>query len=728
MSGQDIRAGKAFVELGVKDQLTKALKGIGKQIAAFGKGVEAIGKKFALLGGAITAPMLAATASWAASGAEMYRLTQKTGMSAEALSALSFAAEESGGSAENMTQAVRKMNMAIAEGERGSAEMVNAFAQLGLSVDQLKAMSPDQQFAAMADKVSRIKDPAQQAAFATKFFGREAMELMPLLKQGSAGLAKYRAEAEELGQIKSTEATKAAFDLDMAWKRLGGSLNIIKGAIGSALAPMLEGIAKATTTIARQVQLWLKNNQPLVKNLFMLGGALLGVGTGLAISGKFISIFGGMFGSAAKLIGVFSSALGIVGSVLGFLLSPIGILTAAIIGLGVWFLYSSGLMDKAIDWLKGLFGNLVKDAKEDFGAIADALEAGDISLAWKVVTAQMKVWWNECCLWFRERWEDFKTWFFKTSPGLAKGLINSLAAIGTFFSDLVTGIMQTWNKAVTTIAHGLVDLAMKNPSSQAAALILGENPMDQASERMAQEQRQAQFKADAAGKKAGALMHDHHDSPEYKAAAAEQDAAQARADELAVKIARYNELVEATNKQWFTGSKEDKEAQNLLRPYLDEIAAGTSKNLDEDAKAFADKTEKAGAARDAAIAKAQDAWLHDVDTGNASGKDRVAESQKWVADAQAELKAAQAAAHAAGAKAREKKKEKMQKPDMPDIDAMLGGRSTVSGTFSAAAAAGMGGAKTGWQKLADHAKHGNAIQEQALAVQKGILAGLKVGN
>ena len=195
-------------------------------------------------------------------------------------------------------------------------------------------------------------------------------------------------------------------------------------------------------------------------------------------------------------------------------------------------------------------------------------------------------------------------------------------------------------------------------------------------------------------------MHEHHDSPEYRAAAAEQDKFQAQADELSAKIARYNELVKATNKQWFTGSKEDEEAQNLLRPYLDEIAGGVSKNLDEDAKAFADKTEKAGAARDVAIAKAQDAWNKDVDTGNASGKERVAASKKAVDEVRDEFNKAKANAHDAAVKAtKDRKLPGLDKPNLGGIDLNVGRTEKISGTFSGAAA-GMIGGKAGFQLVA----------------------------
>ena len=243
---------------------------------------------------------------------------------------------------------------------------------------------------------------------------------------------------------------------------------------------MLNGWAASLTVAAKKAAEWIKAHQPLVQTIFQVGAAAVGIGAGLLLVGKGLSVVGGMFGTAARAIGIFGHLLGIVSMLLGAVLTPCGLVVAGIVALGAYFLSVTGQMGKAVDWLAETFGDLLKDCKEALGGISDAISAGDIFLAWKVVTSFMKLEWAKACLWFREQWEDFKTWFFKVSPGLAKGLINGFAAVATFFSDMVAAIMQTWNKAVTAIAHGLVDLAMKSPSSQAASLILGENPMDQA--------------------------------------------------------------------------------------------------------------------------------------------------------------------------------------------------------------------------------------------------------
>ena len=54
-----IRAGRAFVELGVSDRLTAALKRAERKLKAFGESVRSLGLRLAGLGGAALAPLVA---------------------------------------------------------------------------------------------------------------------------------------------------------------------------------------------------------------------------------------------------------------------------------------------------------------------------------------------------------------------------------------------------------------------------------------------------------------------------------------------------------------------------------------------------------------------------------------------------------------------------------------------------------------------------------------------
>jgi TP901 family phage tail tape measure protein len=60
------------------------------------------------------------------------------------------------------------------------------------------------------------------------------------------------------------------------------------------------------------------------------------------------------------------------------LFTPIGLVVAAVAALGAYFIYSSGMAGEAIEYLKGVFETLKAETIKAFGAIANALAAGDI--------------------------------------------------------------------------------------------------------------------------------------------------------------------------------------------------------------------------------------------------------------------------------------------------------------------------------------------------------------
>ena len=157
-------------------------------------------------------------------------MSQRTGMSVEGLSALKYAAEETGVGFEAAETAIHKSNRTIEEAATGSTQANVALARLGLSVGELMAMSPEDRFGAMAQALSKIHDPAMRDGLSMQIMGRGAAELSPLLGQGAAGLKKFRKEAEALGLVKTKEQAEAALALTRAWNQLSAVADTIKGA------------------------------------------------------------------------------------------------------------------------------------------------------------------------------------------------------------------------------------------------------------------------------------------------------------------------------------------------------------------------------------------------------------------------------------------------------------------------------------------------------------------
>lgn len=141
---------------------------------------------------------------------KMNEAAQKTGITVEALSQLSYAAKMSGVDTESFTSAMVKFNRAIAEGAAGSGNAAAAFKAIGISAAELKSSSPDEVLARVAEKFAGYADGATKTALAIAIFGRAGADMIPMLNEGADGIAKMREEGDKLGATISTAAAKSA--------------------------------------------------------------------------------------------------------------------------------------------------------------------------------------------------------------------------------------------------------------------------------------------------------------------------------------------------------------------------------------------------------------------------------------------------------------------------------------------------------------------------------------
>jgi len=118
-------------------------------------------------------------------------LSQKTGISANALSGYQEAAKQAGLSQEGLVGALRKFSIAAATARSGSSEVSSAFRSLGISAEELKTKSPEQLMARLSDNFVKLKDGPEKAALAVKLFGKSGTDMIPFLNQGSQALGEF---------------------------------------------------------------------------------------------------------------------------------------------------------------------------------------------------------------------------------------------------------------------------------------------------------------------------------------------------------------------------------------------------------------------------------------------------------------------------------------------------------------------------------------------------------
>ena len=381
-SARNIRAGKAFVEINGDDsKLQKALQRASARMRAFGAGVSRIGAGLLAAGAAIAAPFALATGVFARFGDMLDKASQRTGLTVEALSELGFAAERSGAALEDVEKSVRRLQVSVRNGTIGLQTIVRAFDELGLSADDLASLSPEDQFLAIAEGLSRISDPGRRAALAVELLGKSGAKLLPLLALGAGGIEALRLEARALGLTIDTETAISAAKFTDALGDLRSQVRAVAVAVGAALAPALIATIRVLNPIVAQIIMFAKANAVLITAVSAAAGGLVGLGIGMVILGGSITLAGFALAGLSTLVGL--------------LLSPIALVVAAVAGLaGAIFTFSS-TAKLALSAVRLNFGTLADGVSDAMAAVRDAITAGNLELALGVVTAGLEVVWLE---------------------------------------------------------------------------------------------------------------------------------------------------------------------------------------------------------------------------------------------------------------------------------------------------------------------------------------------
>jgi hypothetical protein len=111
----------------------------------------------------------------------LQKMSDRTGISITGLERLQVAGDDAGNTIEDMTGAINQMQNRLASGDKSA---VGALGKLGITLDQINSLSPDQQFIRISDALRGMKDPSQQVAIAMDLFGKTGTQVLPTLKRG----------------------------------------------------------------------------------------------------------------------------------------------------------------------------------------------------------------------------------------------------------------------------------------------------------------------------------------------------------------------------------------------------------------------------------------------------------------------------------------------------------------------------------------------------------------
>lgn len=391
--------------LGDSSKLDSELSKASKNFDNFFEKIDKVGTVMLGIGGAITGAAATVVTKTAAIGDQFDKMSLRTGVAVEDLSALSYAAEISGTNIETVENGLRMLASNIKDASEGVGLAKEAFEKLDIAVVDVEGnLRPTVDVVKeAATKIADLEDETMQVALAGEIFGkRYGSELLPLLKEGGEGIEGLMERAEELGIVISTEAATNAAEYTDAMTDMQSSLAAASRTIGDTLIPAITPLIEKATEIIGKISEWIAANPELVETISEIGVVLLAGG---AVIKGLVLVKG-----AIAAIGTLTTG-------------PIGLLILAVTGIiAIWKNWDE-IVAFVLQWKDNIVGYLV-ELKE---------------------TATKKV--QEMIDWVIEKFEDIanlpkkmKEWGTNAINSFTDGIKNTAGSIFEAITNVASGI------------------------------------------------------------------------------------------------------------------------------------------------------------------------------------------------------------------------------------------------------------------------------------------------
>ena len=147
----------------------------------------------------------------------LYIMSQRTGIAASTLSALNIPLKQNGSSVDEFSSSMKFLSRNIEQASEGNATLLKRFTDLGLSVTALKALTPEQQFYAVAAALAQVTDQSKFADDGLTLMGRGAAGLFPLIRETGGELENFVQKEKDLGNALGDDEIKKIHEYEDAW-------------------------------------------------------------------------------------------------------------------------------------------------------------------------------------------------------------------------------------------------------------------------------------------------------------------------------------------------------------------------------------------------------------------------------------------------------------------------------------------------------------------------------
>jgi len=390
-------------------------------------------------------------------------LSTKLGISTDGIQKFEMAFSPAGISIDTVAAASLKLSKNLIGDDKAT---VNALNKMGLSVKELKSLSPEDQFLEVADAVGKIQNPTEKAYAAMTVFGKGGSDLLA----GLTGNLKETTDGfESMGLIIDAKTIAAADELGDQLGLMGKQLMAI---VATVIGPLLPAI-----TALGNVLMWVGRNvigPVLTVSIKVLMTALEGLWIGIA---TLLSKLADM----AQKIPLVGSHLGGLATASDWLKKSVSDTTKHVTGLWTETAEMGEKSERATPKLLGLggaaerTGDSVKKIKEDIDKLLPSQKSWELGIGQlnervpdlSGHMAEMRVKFQELSTWVAPlASKDFPALNAQIAllpgvlPGGTKAIQDATAA-----QKEAKGATTDWSGALTTLAGAFTQMSQTGGES-----------------------------------------------------------------------------------------------------------------------------------------------------------------------------------------------------------------------------------------------------------------------
>lgn len=398
------------------------------------------------------------------SAAEMKHLSEQTGVSVSALSALKGAAKLAGVDLQDAAMMTSKLDKAMWQAQGGNVQAQSSFEKLGVKASDANGRLRDTESVLMdvAKRFESMESGAAKTALAQELFGKTGSKMIPLLEQ--------LAEKGDLNGKVTEHQADVALHLEQSWVKLQGAMNGWKFGAMETIAPALERLIPILPALTAGVVGFIG----VVK---ILPAAIEGVTTAIRVMQAATTLAGltgmGVFAGLTTAVETFTAAIAA---------NPIGAMAVAILAVGsaLYLLQDrmltlGGTTASVGNWIGGVWDTVHDGATNLANAVSPMAKA-----VWSALTGMAASVFDFYAGVYRGIW-SFVQGVFDNIANITRATYSSMTGwLKDAIDAMVAGFTKVYNWVasifgkIKTVSNEVWDDIKQHAAERAAAAVLPE--------------------------------------------------------------------------------------------------------------------------------------------------------------------------------------------------------------------------------------------------------------